>query len=78
MRVECQTCGHRAELQAASDVWKCNCAAGVGPDDCACDALNEQPGTEDLSVDTSAAEIAELEARLVTLRGGTTPEGDNE
>ena len=79
MQVTCEACGHPAELSAPSDVWKCNCWSGVGPDGCGCDWSNEQPGTEDLSVDTTEtaeSEIQRLEARLVHLRGGITPKGE--
>jgi hypothetical protein len=79
MKVTCEACGHPAEISAPSDVWKCNCWAGVGPDDCDCDASNEAPGTEDLTSDTTEtaeSEIARLESRLITLRGGITPEGE--
>ena len=43
IEVACGECGHPAALAAPSDVWKCNCHAGVGPD-CGCDALNEADG----------------------------------
>ena len=73
--VTCGACGHDADVAAPSDVWRCNCAAGVSSDpDCGCDALNESPGVEDNPPDR-AGEIAALEAKLLELRGGVAPEG---
>jgi hypothetical protein len=41
VRVKCDKCGHQAELMGDErTTWLCNCAAGVGPDDCRCDHLN--------------------------------------
>jgi hypothetical protein len=79
VRVTCSKCGHEAKLQSPSDAWKCNCAAGIGPDDCNCDHLNEAEGTEDNPPDNSA-EIVALEARIAELKasGQTTPAGEVE
>lgn len=77
MKVTCGACSHSAQISNASDAWKCNCAAGVGPDgSCLCDATNEASGTESNPPDAATAEIQDLEARLVELRGATTPTGE--
>lgn len=70
--VTCGECGHMAQIASPSDVWKCNCA--VSESDCECDAVNHAPRTEDNAPDVTG-EIAELEARLLELRGDVTPEG---
>jgi hypothetical protein len=75
-KVTCAACRHNADVQAPSDAWKCNCAAGIGPDGCECAELNEAPGTEDNTVDQSAQEVASLEARLLELRGDAALNGD--
>lgn len=75
MRVTCSTCSHRAEIAAPSDVWQCNCAAGVSTDpECECSALNEAPGTEDNPPDRSA-DVAALEAQIAEIQGAARVEG---
>lgn len=71
--VTCGGCGHAAELVAPADVWKCNCAAQDSR--CNCDELNEAFGSEDNPPD-KAGEIADLEARLLELRGNSEPKGE--
>lgn len=66
VEVTCADCGHDAEIAAPSDVWKC-------PD---CGELNESFGAEDNSNDPAEQEAAQLEARLLELRGGIGPKGD--
>lgn len=74
--VTCKECEHDAEVSAPSDAWRCNCAAGVGPGDCGCDALNESDGPVEDNPPDRSGEVAELEARLAVLRGGVAPEGE--
>lgn len=77
MKVTCGQCAHPAEISSASDAWKCNCIAQVGPDpDCLCDAINTTDGAELNPADTAPAEIQQLEARLLELKGGVTPSGE--
>lgn len=64
--VTCGDCRAQSEIGAPADVWKC-------PD---CGELNESYGTEDNSNDPTELEAAQLEARLLELRGGIGPKGN--
>lgn len=78
MKVTCEACGHDADIGEASDAWRCPCSAGLrAGSTCDCRAVNEAPGTEDNPGDPSG-EIANLEARIIELRGGVRPEGHRE
>lgn len=74
--VTCSECGHDAEISAPSDVWRCNCAAGVGPEDCGCAAVNEADVPVEHNPPDRSAEVAALEVRLAVLRGQAAAEGE--
>lgn len=63
--VTCGDCREKAQIVAPADVWKCP----------SCGELNEAFGTENNPPDRTG-EAADLEAKLIELRGSVAPEGD--
>jgi hypothetical protein len=68
--VTCSECGHRGTIEQASDVWKCNCAAGTSSDpDCVCEAVNYADGAQEDNPPSNEGEVTALKARLAELEG---------